>query len=90
MINALMKLFKRKKKITDKEIEDKIRVRVGELFQDLSQKEIITVNEPFTWRVEYCSKTGKLKIYHCEAMSEVDNMLDEIGVTCIEHESKNN
>ncbi|OGF47010.1 MAG: hypothetical protein A2231_03115 [Candidatus Firestonebacteria bacterium RIFOXYA2_FULL_40_8] len=89
-MNFIKKLFRKNTNISDDEFEDKIRVRVAELFIDLKQKGIITINEPFTWRAEYCGKTGRLRIFHREAMSAVDNMLDEIGVTNMEHESKNN
>ena len=89
-MSIIGKLFRKKTDISDDTLEDKIRVRIAELFRDLEQKGIITINEPFTWEVEYCDKTGKLKIFHNEAMSVVDNMLDEIGVTHLEHESKNN
>jgi hypothetical protein len=71
-------------------LEDKIRIRVAELFADLEQKGFITINGAFTWKVEYNAKTRQLKIFHNEAMTEVDDMLEEIGVTHFEHESKNN
>jgi hypothetical protein len=75
---------------SDAEIEEKLRLRVSEFLQDIEQKELITINVGFSWKIEVDSKKGIIRLFHDEYKSAVDDMLDEIGVTTAEHDSKNN